>query len=358
VENTKFTEEIQGQPAALKRLTDYYGSTDGRALLDTVTDICTKAKRILFTGMGTSMHAPYCILKELGALPQCVEIRDAGELLHFGMDSIRSGDAVIAISQSGESAETKRVAGELQGKVPVISIVNDESSFMGNHADVTLPMLAGSESSISNKTYSNTLSILMMISTLLKNNSLDTCLNELRETAERMLDGLGKSAEDARSAAEFLNKPVKTENALYGKTLHTIARGSDLVTAYQLGLILKEGAGVFAEGMSAGLFRHGPLELAGEGHSAAFFLSKDNKPDVTMNLVKDTHSNGTRVLIVSDAPYFEGGDILNVVIETPYPRYFAILCAPFIELFVHEMALKSGLVAGVFRNVSKITSIE
>ncbi|MFC1651446.1 SIS domain-containing protein [Candidatus Latescibacterota bacterium] len=352
MDNTGFTGEIKEQSAALKMLTDYYGSPEGITLLGRVADVCASANRIVFTGMGTSLHSPYCIRKELETLPQGIEIRDAGELLHFGLSGINKDDAVIAVSQSGESAETKRVVKELKGKVPVVSIVNDETSFMGKHADYVLPMFAGNETSISNKTYTNTLSILMLFSTCLMKNSIEICIKQLRGTAECMGTNIEQSASDASKAAEYFNCGSD------GKILHTIARGSDLVSAYQSALILKEGGGVFGEGMSAGLFRHGPFELAGEGHSAAFFMSKENEPELTMNLVKDTYGKGSKVLIVSDVVYSGGTDIMNVVIDTPYPRYFPILCAPFIEFLVHEMAKMNGLTAGVFRNVSKITDIE
>jgi len=68
------------------------------------------------------------------------------------------------ISQSGESAETKKAALALAGKgSPPVVVVNDEASSMARAASLVLPMKAGAEKSISNKTYLNTLGVMHLL---------------------------------------------------------------------------------------------------------------------------------------------------------------------------------------------------
>ena len=112
------------------------------------------------------------------------------------------------------------------------------------------------------------------------------------------------------------------------------------------------------EALSGGLFRHGPLEAAGAGHAAVVFLSRGNEPSLTAALACELAAAGSRVLAVADSPQYCGPGMRTAVIESPDPRMFPLLCAPFIELFVHEAAKRRGREAGVFRRISKVTAKE
>lgn len=352
MDDTVFTGEIGRQPAALRKVAGYYRSGEGSSLMANVTDTIRSKKKLVITGMGTSLYAPYLIYNELVGTAQSCEIRDAGELLHFGLKGFHGDEALLALSQSGESAETQRVVQALNGIVPIVSIVNDTSSSMAKYSDLVLPLLAGDEASISTTTYTNTQAVLLLLSTHLAGGGPDEVIDGLYETSHIMKKNLASAHTLSKRAADFFSGPAN---------LHVIARGTDLVTARQLALILKEGAGIFTEALSAGLFRHGPIELAGTDHSAVFIVSRDNEPELTEKLAKETAGMGSRVLIISDtdrelSPSAES--VMHIHIPNSGPRYFPLLCAPFIEYFVHETAMKKGKVAGVFRHATKITSRE
>lgn len=346
---TPFTAEIMKQPDALRDVADYYGSDLGAKALASAAEKIGGRRRIMFTGMGTSLYAPSVIRKELADLSPSVDMQEAGELLHFGLKSITSDDVVIAISQSGESAETRQVVETLSGRVTIIAIMNDLASSIGRKSDIILPLSAGEEISISTKTYSNTLAVLYLLSTCLNGMSRSACVQDLRTVADMMEMNIEGIARHAKRAVAYLGNIG---------ALHVIARGSDLVTARQWALISKEGTGMFSESLSAGLFRHGPIEMAGAGHAAAFVVSEGNEAKLTVNLAEEMQGKGSRVLIVSDRDIGDRSAGLNISIESPAPRYFPIMCAPFIEFFVHEMAKRRGREAGVFRHAVKITSRE
>jgi len=348
MDDTRFVREIKEQPAALRSLAGYYGGREGEAVLAEAAGRILRKKRVILTGMGTSLHVSYLLLHECAGIRPYVTVREAGELLHFGLPGVCGDDIVVAVSQSGESAETKRVVEELCGRVEIISIVNSMESCMGKNSDCVLPIHAGVEATISTKTYTNTLGMLYLLSSSLRGENPDMVIRELEDVAGTMEENLHAAGEDAVRAAGFFG-PLEN--------LHVIARGSDLVTANQLSLIIKEGACVFSEALSAGLFRHGPIELAGEKHAAVFIVSSANEQELTSRLAFETKNSGSRVLLLSDGERsFE--DSATVSVRPPSPRYFPLACAPFVELFVHEAAKSKGREAGVFRRATKITGIE
>ena len=352
MDETAFTGEIGRQPDALRKVADYYRSVEGSALMANVTDTIRAKRKLVITGMGTSLYAPYLIYNELaGIVPSC-EIFDAGELLHFGLRDFHGDEALLALSQSGESAETKQVVQALKGTLPIVSVVNDTSSSMAKQSDMVLPLFAGDEASISTKTYTNTLAVLLLLSTYMAGGEPDDVIDGLYDTSHIMEKNLAAAHALSIQAADFFSGLTN---------LHVVARGRDLVTARQLALILKEGAGIFTEALSAGLFRHGPIELAGTDHSAIFIVSRDNEPELTEKLAEETAGMGSRILIISDTDreiFMSEEHEMHVYIPNSIPRYFPLLCAPFIEYFVHETAKLKGKEAGVFRHATKITARE
>ncbi len=353
-QETRFTTEIAEQPSALNAVAKYYRRQTGRQLIEKARKLLSSSARVVFTGMGTSLYAPYLIRNEfLDAFPS-IEILDAGELLHFGLRGIREDTVVITVSQSGESAETRAVAKQLRGRAPLLSITNDASSTMARHSDLVLTIESGTEASISTKSYTNTLAVLLLLSAAVSGDEVADSLALLEQTADLMKSSLPDSHALARGAVEFLGS---------FPTLHLVARGTDLVTAWQFALIIKEGAGVFSEALSGGLFRHGPIELAGPGHNALLFASRGCKPELTWKLAREIADAGSRVVVVSDRATGTPSDhshLLEAVIasgEIP-TRYFPLLCAPFIEYFVQETALGKGREAGVFHWAQKITATE
>ena len=93
------------------------------------------------------------------------DVREAGELLHYGMGAIRPDALVVLVSQSGRSVETVAVAARLRaaGHPRIVVVTNDEASPMASAADVVLPMLAGDEATVATKTWVTTFSVLGLL---------------------------------------------------------------------------------------------------------------------------------------------------------------------------------------------------
>lgn len=346
MDETIFVDEIAAQPQALRDLADYYEDAEGQTRLREAVAACRDRRIILFTGMGSSLYAPRVAHRELLTLGPTILVQDAGELLHFGMEQIRGEEILVAISQSGESAETRQVVQRVKGHIPILAIVHDQTSSVGAGADTILPIRSGEERSISSKSYTNTLAVLLLLSDALRGRDTRSTLGELRQLADLVENTMEHTDHQASGAVEFLGSL---------SNMHFIGRGADLATAGQWSLIIKEGADVFSEALSAGMFRHGPIELAGAGHAAAFICSRPHRPELTCGLAREVAEIGSKVLILSDTPCKGNANLMNVVLPNPSPRCFPLLCAPFIELFVHHMAKLRGRRAGVFHNSMKVT---
>ncbi|MFC1541558.1 SIS domain-containing protein [Candidatus Latescibacterota bacterium] len=347
MDDTAFTREINDQSSALMTVTDYYRSVAGNKILEQAIEAIRYTGKIIFTGMGTSLHVALSVRNEVVlCIPSC-EIWDAGELFHFGLRTVRENTIVVAISQSGESAETRAVVRALADKNMIIGLVNVSDSTIGNYADITLPIKGGAEVSISNKTYTNTLAVLLIIADRLSNIAPETTFKNLYDVAKSMKKSLANSERQAAQAAQFFKGMT---------SFHIIARGRDLTTAEQWSLIMKEAASLAAQGSSSGLFRHGPIEMGGPDLSLACLVSEDTKPELTISLGEELADMGSRVLVIGDQ--FYDTTLEQIVITSPSSRYFPISCAPFIELFVHKVAKQLGRTAGVFTHAVKVTDRE
>ncbi len=141
-------------------------------------------QRVVVTGMGSSLHALYPLHRALSGHGVASHSIETAELL-LGFDALYSRETLlVAVSQSGESAEIVallRRAGEFGH---VIGVTNDPKSRLGRKAASTVTLQAGVESTVSCKTYLNTLAVLHWLGAQLTGGDTRAALVEL-ETAER-----------------------------------------------------------------------------------------------------------------------------------------------------------------------------
>ena len=345
-----FVKEIEEQPAALRRVLACYGSEGGR-LLEAARDLYADRDRcLLFTGMGSSYFAPMVIMPGLNAMGARVSVWEAGELLHYGLNVCTERTVLIAVSQSGESFETRRVVEEAGGRCRVVAVTNEKESFLGRSGDLVLPLCAGEEAAISTKTYTNTLAVMHLLGTALAGGDLRVECGRIGRLADNMEMFLERRRGEVVEAAEFLGDP---------SFLYFVARGPSLTAAHQAALTFNEGARLPTCALAGGTFRHGPLELVDEGFGAVFFVPDGRTAEITVEMAREVAQAGGRVLMVTDG---EAGDLATGLRVMRLPRYnealFALnACLP-MELLLHEMARRRGRVAGVFERITKVTQRE
>lgn len=304
-----------------------------------------KFRRIVLTGMGSSLHALYPLHLALSRHGLASFWVETAELL-LGFDVLYAADTLlIAVSQSGESAEIVnllRRAGEFGH---VIGVTNYAQSRLGRLASSTLLLHAGTESTVSCKSYLTTLAVLHWLGGLLCQGDLVKAMAELQLAEQGVRDYLARWKDHV---AELL---TLTEGV---QSVFVTGRGESLATAGTAGLILKESTRHHAEGMSCAAFRHGPLEMVGERVLVIVFEGDDRVAGLNRRLVEDINRSGGRAALA--APEGATASVFRL------PATCAAL-QPIIEILPIQMlslalAARDGREAGRFERASKITTTE
>ena len=300
-------------------------------------------KRIVLTGMGSSLHALYPLHLALcrhGLTSHWVE---ASELLG-GFESLWSRDTLlIVVSQSGESAEVVQLLRRRGEFGRVIGVTNNPESTLATESDHTLLLHAGAEATVSCKTYLASLAVLHWLGAVLTEADPLVALREI-EQAEA---GMSAYLSHWRDHVALLKPVVEGIESIF-----VTGRGCSLATAGTGGLILKESTRRPAEGMSCAAFRHGPLEMIGPNVLVLVMVGQTAVRDVNRKLYNDIISGGGRGGLIGP-----GHDATSTVFRLPG---VPVALLPLLEILPVQMlslalAARDGREAGVFAKASKIT---
>ncbi|MCI0542010.1 MAG: SIS domain-containing protein [Verrucomicrobiales bacterium] len=301
-------------------------------------------RRVMLTGMGTSLHALYPLHRCLSARGVPSHWIETAELLH-GFDALRRSDTLlVAVSQSGESAEIVNLLQHATEFGHVIGVTNNEHSTLSRVAGTTLRLHAGVESTVSCKTYVATLAALHVLGTALGEADAMSALCELEHAERAVRAYLARWREHVAQLLPLLDGIT---------SVFVTGRGDSLATAGTGGLILKESTRQPAEGMSAAAFRHGPLEMAGEQVFVLVFEGGQDVAALNRRLVADITRGGGRaaLLTANDAP---AGVFRLPVVPAAVQPIVEILPVQMLSL---ALAARDGFEAGRFERASKITAI-
>jgi len=271
----------------------------------------------------------------------------------IGLSSV--GAVVIAVSQSGRSAEIIRLTAELAAlsEVTLVSITNGPDSPLAHAADLSLDMNAGEERGPSTKTYVATLVVLAAIARLITDGAQSPAAvaERTRALSLRAAEGL----ELLFSTHRLLTRTVAAW-ADGRSNVAIVGRGVGLATAELAALILKEAAQCAAQSMDAAEFRHGPLELAGPDLAVAVISLEPATLALDRRLVTDLTARGSSVFAIGmpDA----AADVERVVVESVDPLLDAAVAAAPLQLLAWHLAAARHDVPGVFTVGSKVTTEE
>jgi len=334
---TPFEHDIAEQPEALRRLAATRPAALG-PLLD------ERWERIVLTGMGSSHFAglpTWRALTELGIPAWAI---DTGQLLDAPA-LVTPRTALIVTSQSGASGEVvelvgRRAAGDLSAGL-VVGIADDRSSPLAESSDLFIPLHSGPESTVSTKSYLNTLAVHRQLIGAFRRTSPDSIRRQILDTADAVERVLADdvSEEYGQRAADHQQRRVAF-----------VGWADDGATAQFAGLITKEASKVPAEGFVGGQFRHGPFELAGDGMTAVLFGPGSESMS---RLSRDLLRAGATVIVVGpDAGLHPMG------ILAPYTTPLQGLSSGAVvaQKFAVGLARGNGYVPGAFLHGSKVTT--
>lgn len=348
-----FIEDVRAQPDVVRRVAEAYRREHAPLVEAAAELLSSRPERPVFViGMGSSLAAGRVLPSLFATRSRLAVVAEAGELLHYGLGSTAHGGAVIAISQSGRSIETVRVAERLRAerRVPVIALVNDLESPLAAVADLALPMLAGDESTVATRTYVATVSVLLTLAGTSLPGSVD--LDAFEATATALSQRATQEDLAARAAAHIEGCRAAV----------LVARGPALGTAEYAALLLKEMAALPAEAIGGGAFRHGPLELAGPDVASIVVAPDGPTADLAVGLAGELAGAGTRTWLLvgpSAADAVEPAADLLVTRLDPLPEAFAALVGVVpLQLLGAQLAQRAGRAVGVTVRATKVTDRE
>ena len=354
--------EIFEQPEVLKntmrgRLLIAEGNAK-LAGLDTNIKELRNINRIIITACGTSYYAGMVgeyMIEDLAGVP--VEVEYASEF-RYRNPIIKPGTLVLAISQSGETADTLAALKEAQQKgATALAICNGVGSTIARTSDGGVYLHAGPEIGVaSTKAFTSQVTVLAMIALLLgrqRRLSLEAgadiarALTELPALVEETL-------KLSDSIAEIAKQYVKANNFLY------LGRHFNYPVAMEGALKLKEISYIHAEGYPAAEMKHGPIALIDENMPVVVIAPKDALFDKVISNVREIKARGGRVIAVTTEdckPLDEFADHLIKVPKTIPMLMPIVTCVP-LQLMAYHIAVLRGNDVDQPRNLAKSVTVE
>ena len=339
-----FIEEISGQPDALRRAAD--GLADQAGQLDALTE--RRGGVAVFAGMGSSYDACYPAVTALGRAGHRAFMLDASELLHFRLPMLGRADDLVLVSQSGESAETVRVAQQVRARAGgprVLAVTNDPNSSLATAADLTLRTNAGAETGPSTMTFAAALVVIGAIANVVAGTDPREVARAISLEAE-----IAAAAIDDLLAWEELPDDLVTWHGGRATTV-ILARGGARAAAEMGALTLKEAVGMPVESLQAAQFRHGPLELAGPGLAALVIATEPETRELDLSMADELRRLGAAVWTITSGAAAPGATDIGPLHRLLSPAA-AIVPA---QLLAWRLAILAGREPGSYRHAAKVT---
>ncbi|ACJ16262.1 glucosamine-fructose-6-phosphate aminotransferase [Thermococcus onnurineus NA1] len=345
--------EIYEQPRAIR------DAIHGNAgVIEDVAKEIAKYDKIFFVAMGTSYHAALVgkyLLQRLAKKVPIVE--EASEFRYEMEDLIDENTLVIAITQSGETADTLAAMKLAKARgAKVLAIVNVVGSMATRIADLTLYTHAGPEIGVAaTKTYTTQLTVLTMLATALARvlgtaseeylNELESKLKEVPELVEKVLkhDGaLRELAEELKEKRDFFY----------------IGRSIGVPTALEGALKLKEISYIHAEGLSAGELKHGPLALLENGVPVVAIAPSGKTFDKMVSNIEESKARGAYIIALGDNESLKR--VSDVLIEMPPMDELLtpIVYVVPLQILAYHLAVLRGNDPDKPRNLAKSVTVE
>ncbi|MFI3322853.1 MAG: glutamine--fructose-6-phosphate transaminase (isomerizing) [Rikenellaceae bacterium] len=317
------------------------------------------AKRIIFVACGTSWHASLIgehLFEDICRIP--VEVEYASEF-RYRNPIINSDDVVIAVSQSGETADTlaaieiaKKKGAFVYGVCNVIGSSIARATHSGSYIHV------GPEIGVaSTKAFTGQVTLLaMMALAIAKERS--SVSKEYNDEVVADLVRLPKLME------EMLQKGEEVENLskifTYARNFIYLGRGYNYPTALEGALKLKEISYIHAEGYPAAEMKHGPIALIDDEMPTVVIATPDNTYEKTVSNIQEVKSRGGKIVAVISKDDTTMGDSADYAIRVPIITecLMPIIVSVPLQLLAYHIAINKGRDVDQPRNLAKSVTVE
>ena len=307
---------------------------------------------IQIVACGTAYHSGVAAKYAIEALSRVpVEVDIASEY-RYRDPIVPKGTLVIAVSQSGETADTLAAAALAKERgAKVLALTNVPYSSLTALADFVLLTHAGRETAVA-----ATKSFCAQLASLY---SIAAALAALKGRSAPSLLPFPALCEDALSRSQKVK--VWARVLCQKKSVYFIGRGADYAAAIEGSLKLKEVSYLASEGYPAGELKHGTLALVGEDAPVVALLSDARLAEKTMNAVHEVRSRGARVFLITTLPSCAEGVLPeeDVLLLSACEAVFSPLCTVVpLQLLAYETAVLLGHDPDKPRNLAKSVTVE
>ncbi|MBL9032038.1 MAG: glutamine--fructose-6-phosphate transaminase (isomerizing) [Phycisphaerae bacterium] len=354
--------EIFEQPAALRNtMRGRLQAEDGKVVLGGLSALAkqlVRSRRVILTGQGTALHAATIgeyLLEDLAKVPAHAEY--ASEF-RYRNPIIEDQTVVVAVSQSGETADTLAALQEAKDRGALaLGVVNVVGSSIARETDAGVYLRVGPEIGVaSTKAFTGQVAVLALISLFLARRrymSADQCAAMIREM-QSIPGKIERVLEQDERIKKVAEKYCERENWLF------LGRGYNYPTALEGALKLKEISYIHAEGMPAAEMKHGPIALINDGMPAVFIANKGRQYDKVLNNISEVRARGGHVIAVATEGDAEIGKVAEDVIYVPEidePLSPMVTVVP-LQLIAYHAAVLRGHDVDKPRNLAKSVTVE
>lgn len=340
--------ELWESPATVKNTVTAFGE-----VRDSVRRALSHAERIIFTGCGTAYHAALVgkrYLEELARLP--CEVEYAGEL-RYKSPVITKNTVLIAVTQSGETADTVEAARLFrEGGARVIAVTNSPYSAITRLSEVVVPVVAGTEICVAaTKSYAGQIAALLLTALQLSGDVLET-----KYTAE-----LEKMPTHILKTLESIDIYALADMCAQSKGVYFLGRDIDFAVALEGSLKLKEVSYIPGAGYAASELKHGTLALIDGGTLSVFIICDDRLSKKCASAVEQVLSRGGKVAVISNmgAVQSEFAGRAEIIKLPECDRLLSpLVSAAALQFLAYRTAVVLGCDPDKPRNLAKSVTVE
>jgi len=337
-------------------------SEEGMLQLGGLRDYMDKladAKRLIIVGCGTSWHAGLVaeyIFEELARIP--VEVEYASEF-RYRNPIIKEKDFVIAISQSGETADTLAAIQLAKSKgATILGVCNVVGSSIARETHAGAYTHAGPEIGVaSTKAFTAQVTVLTIMAIALAKRR-GTISEELYRRLLIELENIPRKVEQVLKAANKIKEIAYIFT--YARNFIYLGRGLNFPVALEGALKLKEISYIHAEGYPAAEMKHGPIALIDEDMPVVFIATKDSSYEKVVSNIQEVKARKGRVIAIVTEGDTQIPAMVDFVIEIPktHEILMPLLSSIPLQLLSYYVAVMRGRNVDQPRNLAKSVTVE
>ena len=354
--------EIFEQPAALTRTLQ--GRVDHRAgqiILGGIGDharALASSRRITMIGQGTALHAAMIgsyLMEEWAKIPADW---DFASEFRYRNPIVSEGSVVVAVSQSGETADTLAALQEAKARGALaLGVINVVGSSISRETDAGIYLRVGPEIGVaSTKAFVGQVMVSAMLALyigrrrLLSQEFVSSALRDL-EAIPAHIERILQQSEHIRRSTE---KYMERENWLF------LGRGVNYPVALEGALKLKEISYIHAEGMPSAEMKHGPIALIDDGMPCVFVATRNSQYEKVLSNIQEVRSRGGHVIAVAtegDEHIKSMAEDVFYVPDVPEMLQPLVTVVP-LQLLAYHAAVLRGKDVDKPRNLAKSVTVE